>query len=293
MPKPAPLEASKDAIIRYFDARRPRAYKLADLRDAIHEQSEALQLPPGTRASEVMAMLEREGLLREAQLHSDEYRDITRYLWKDCTPIEIASTVRDAAYMSHGTAVFLHGLTQQLPRTFYVNYEQTPKPAPRGTLTQEAVDRAFRGKQRSSRYTWQFESNRFTVLSGKHTGHYGVEEMKGPSGEPLRVAGLERTLVDIAVRPTYAGGLYEVLEAYKSAREREVSVSRILATLKALDYRYPYHQSIGFLMERAGFEAKHLKRLRDLGFQCKFYLGYDMKKPDFDESWQLYIPQGF
>lgn len=293
MPKPAPLEASKDAITRYFEARRPRAYKLADLRDAIHEQKEALQLPPGTRTTEVMAMLEQEGLLREAQLHSDEYRDITRYLWKGCTPIEIASTVRDAAYMSHGTAVFLHGLTQQMPRTFYVNYEQTPKPSPTGSLTQEAVDRAFKGKQRSSRYTWQFESNRFTVLSGKHTGHYGVEETKGPSGEPLRVAGLERTLVDIAVRPTYAGGLYEVLEAYKSAREREVSVSRVLATLRALDYRYPYHQSIGFLMERAGFEAEHLKRLRDLGFHCKFYLGYDMKKPDFDESWQLYIPQGF
>jgi predicted transcriptional regulator of viral defense system len=237
-------------------------------------------------------MLEREELLREAQLHSDEYRPITRYLWRGCTPIEIASTVRDAAYMSHGTAVFLHGLTQQLPRTFYVNYEQTPKPSPTGPLTQEAVDRAFKGKQRTSRYTWQFEINRFTVLSGKHTGQYGVEEMKGPSGEPLRVAGLERTLVDIAVRPTYAGGLYEVLEAYKSARERELSVSRILATLKALDYRYPYHQSIGFLMERAGFEPKSLKRLRDLGFKCKFYLGYDMKKPDFDDSWQLYIPQG-
>lgn len=293
MSEPTTLEASRNAIVEYFDASRPRAYKLANLRDAIYKQGEALRLPPNTRASDVIAMLEREGLLREARLHSDEYRDLARYLWKDCTPIEIASTVRDAAYMSHGTAVFLHGLTQQLPRTFYVNYEQTPKPAPNGSLTQEAVDRAFKGKQRSSRYTWQFENNRFTVLSGKHTGHYGVEELKGPSGEPLRIAGLERTLVDIVVRPTYAGGLYEVLQAYKSARERQVSVSRLLATLKALDYRYPYHQSIGFLMERAGFESSQLKRLRDLGLKCKFYLGYDLKKPDFDESWQVYIPQGF
>lgn len=293
MSEPIPLETSKGTIARYFDGRRPRAYKLATLRDAIYAQREAWGLPGSTRASDVIGMLEREGLVRETQLHSDEYRGLTRYLWRDCTPLEIASTLRDAAYMSHGTAVFLHGLTEQLPRTFYINYEQTPKPSPTGVLTQEAIDRAFKGKQRSSRYSWQLEGNRYTILSGKHTGHYGVEEMKGPSGEPLRVAGLERTLVDIAVRPAYAGGLYEVLEAYKSARARQVSVSRILATLKTLDYRYPYHQSIGFLMERAGFDPKHLKRLRELGLKHKFYLGYDMKKPDFDESWQLLVPQGF
>ena len=194
--------------------------------------------------------------------------------------------------MTHGTAIFLHGLTEQVPRTLYVNYEQTPKPSPPGALSQDSIDRAFRGKQRSSRYTFQFEGYHYTLLSGKNTGRYGVEEMRGPSGEPLHVAGLERTLVDIAVRPTYAGGLYEVLEAYKSAREYNVSVTRIIDALRILDYRYPYHQSIGFLMERAGFDPKHLQRLRELGLEFNFYLGYDMKKPDFDDSWRIFVPKG-
>lgn len=292
MLKDPALDAARSVVVAFFEARRPRAYTHANLRAVISAQVPAWKLSVGTQASQVIALLEEEGL-REVELHSDEYRDFARYLWRDCTPLEIASTLRRTGYLSHGTAVFLLGLTEQLPRTFYINHEQSPKPSPSGPLSQDAINRAFRAKQRSSRYSFQLEGYRYTILSGKNTGRYGVEEMQGPSGELLRVAGIERTLVDIAVRPAYAGGLYEVLEAFKNARERGVSLSRIVATLQALDYRYPYHQSIGFLMERAGFEPKQLERLREFGIQYDFYLGYGIDKPDFDSSWRIFIPQGF
>jgi hypothetical protein len=66
-----------------------------------------------------------------------------------------------------------------------------------------------------------------------------------------------------------------------------------LATLRTLDYVYPYHQSIGFLMERAGFGATKLKRLRELGSEFDFYLGYGLKDPVLDSSWRVFHPDGF
>jgi predicted transcriptional regulator of viral defense system len=295
MPKKPSLENSKRTIVSSFDKLRPRAYRLADIRSLLDQQREAWKLPASTRAPQLISALEQEGGLRQVKLRPEvsEYREITRYIWGACTPLEIASTIRESGYLTHGTAVFLHGLTQQVPRTIYINCEQTPKPPQDGPLTQGGITRSFKGKQRASRYTFQLEGSRYTILSGKNTKGYGVEEMVGPSGETLRVTGLERTLVDIVVRPAYAGGLYQVLDAYKAARERNVSVSRVLAALRALDYKYPYHQSIGFLMERAGFSTKGLKRLRALGTDFDFYLDYGMEDPDFDESWRVFCPQGF
>ncbi len=289
------LRSSKGPIISFFNERYPRSYRLADLRLLLRDQRSAWDLPPGTADSVLIDFLEEEGLLRKVRLSAEEgqYRGFTRYLWRGCTPLEIAGTLRENGYLSHGTAVFLHGLTEQDPRTLYVNYEQTPKPPPSQTLTQASLDRAFKGKQRVSRYTFQLEGHRYIILSGKNTGRYGVEEVRGPSGEPLQVTNVERTLVDIVVRPAYAGGLFQILEAYRTARERDVSVSRVLATLQALDYAYPYHQSIGFFMERAGFEAQELKPLRDLGLNFNFYLGYGLRDAVLDESWRVFHPQGF
>jgi hypothetical protein len=118
-----------------------------------------------------------------------------------------------------------------------------------------------------------------------------VGEVAGPAGFPLAVTKLERTLIDIAVRPNYAGGVHEVLEAYRGAKAN-VSVNLLVATLRKMDYVYPYHQAIGFYMQRSGYEERRLARLRDLGMTFDFYLGNDIKEPDYDPEWRIFIPSG-
>ena len=97
------------------------------------------------------------------------------------------------------------------------------------------------------------------MISGKNTNRLGVEEIVGPNSERLQVTNLERTLIDIVVRPAYAAGIIEVIKAYRAAKDR-MSVNKLLEILKKLDYVYPYHQAIGFLMQQAGYPQEKLCR---------------------------------
>ena len=170
----------------------------------------------------------------------------------------------------------LHALTDLIPKTHYLNVEQSPKPAPAGALTQRGLDQAFSREQRSSNLTYEHDGCSVRIISGKNTKSLGVEEILGPSKEPLLATNLERTLIDIVVRPAYSGGIFQVLEAYRTARDR-VSTNRLIATLKKLEYVYPYHQAIGFLMELAGYGESRCAMVKNLGMNFDFYLAHGLK----------------
>ncbi len=100
-----------------------------------------------------------------------------RYSWGKFSLYELALSIRKDAYLSHGTATFLHGLTDREPDTIYVNKEQSFK-SPSGSLTQQALSTAFSRKQRRSRYVLRHGKARITLLSGKSTGRLGVQKMQ-------------------------------------------------------------------------------------------------------------------
>jgi predicted transcriptional regulator of viral defense system len=185
--------------------------------------------------------------------------------------------------------VFAHGLTEQIPQTIYLNDEQSAKPAPTSQLTQETLDRAFKARQRVSKFAFIYGRTRIVILSGKQTGSLGVEHAP-LSGHRVPVTDLERTLIDIAVRPVYGGGVHEVLAAYQAAASR-IEVSRIVEYLDSLAYIYPYHQAIGFYLNRAGVPAELISPLRDRGLNFDFHLVHGLKSSVLDRSWRVYVPK--
>ncbi len=252
-----------------------------------------LHVPDEVPTREFLAALLKETALRKVALKPvppSEYEAPVRYVWGEVSPLKLAISLRAGSYLSHASAVFLHGLSQQIPKTIYVNKEQSPKPVPSVLPTQETIDRAFRNQPRVSKYLFQLDGFTVTLLSGKNTGRLEVTRVT-EAGETLDVTKLERTLIDIAVRPVYAGGVFEVLRIYRATRDR-VAVNTLVSTLKRLQYVYPYHQAIGFYMERAGFPPKHLEKLRALGMKFRFYLTNRMQNPKFSDSWQLFFPEG-
>lgn len=296
MPLESRIQIARADIVRFFEAQPKRIFWPGEIAAILKEQRAGWRLAQSMGRADFVEFLVEKTSLREivlSPLNHPQLEPVTRYVWKEATPYELALSIKRNAYLCHATAVYLHGLTDLITKTIYVNYEQSPKPQS-GSLTQEAIHRAFASKQRQSTLLYRInEEYQAMLINGKNTKRLEVSDFSSPSlGQFLDATRLERTMIDITVRPTYGGGIAQALETYRAAKAR-LSVSTLVATLKKLDYVYPYHQAIGFYMQRAGYEPKQYERLKKLGLNHDFYLAHDIREKAFDPEWRLFYPKGF
>ena len=161
-----------------------------------------------------------------------------------------------------------------------------------GNLEQDRIDYAFARACRRSRNLARFKDIEVCLLSGKNTKNAGVTDMLIESGVTVRLTNIERTLIDITVRPIYAGGVFSVLDAYREAYQ-QVSINKLAAMLKSIGFIYPYHQSIGFYLERAGCYSKdQIKIIDRFEKNYDFYLTHQIKDKAYSDRWRLYYPKG-
>jgi hypothetical protein len=286
------LQIAKQDIVTVFDALPNRVFWPSDISSVLTQHRRFWRLAQNTTTAEFLRFLLDKTPMAKVDLvavHHTSASSAVRYVWKKASPYEIALSLKRHAYLCHATALFLHNLTDQIPSRMFVNAEQSPKLSS-GQLTQEGINRAFAGKQRESNFVFRFNDNEAVLIWGKNTARLEVTQLDH-SGAKLSVTSLERTLIDIVVRPSYSGGVFQVIEAYGRALGR-VSVGTLLATLKKLAYVYPYHQAIGFYMQRAGYPEKQYARLRAIGLPYDFYLTYDLRDKEYVSDWRLFVPKG-
>src|SRR6185295_11470601 len=91
----------------------------------------------------------------------------TRYVWGKPDALELALSLRPNTYLSHTTVMHIHGLTENTPDRIYVNAEQTEKPRWDTTLTQAAVDSAFKRPQRVTNQVARYRGMTIYVLKDR------------------------------------------------------------------------------------------------------------------------------
>lgn len=293
---PTRLEIARSDIHRYFDEQVKRVFLLSEIQQIMSRNHQDWRLAMSTSSEDFLKFLTGPKKLRKVELKFPSRKEV-RYIWRSAPLSEILLTLRPKCHFSHYTAMQMHDLTEQDARTVYINYEQTPKPSPQGGLSQEGIDKAFHRQQRMAKTIAILGDYRVCLLNGKRTEYLGVEtRMVQWGGEDeeseTRVTDIERTLIDITIRPFYAGGPDEILKAYQRAGKR-ASANRLAAYLQKMRYVYPYHHAIGFYMERSGgFRDTAVERFHDrFDYEYDFYLAYGIKNTRFDERWRLHVPE--
>lgn len=292
--KQSRLSIAQADIFKHFDQLQDRVMKLSDIASILVEQREFWRLAQRTTTGHFVEFLKTSGKLKQLDFPFP-YRAETRYVWGDVHLLETLLTLKKDAYYSHYTAMRMHGLTEQIPKTIYLNHEQRPQPQ-NPSLEQGRIDAAFSRKPRVSNNIIDRDDLRICLVNGMHTNQLGVisSKVSYDSNEKVKVrlTNIERTLIDITVRPVYSGGVFEVGKAFELAKD-QVSVNALSALFQKLKYVYPYHQAIGFYLERAGYKPSVLDMLRRFPIEYDFYLAQQMQKTRYVKEWRIFVPEGF
>jgi predicted transcriptional regulator of viral defense system len=271
-----------------------KAYTTFDLTKIFQNKREEWNIADYRNQYHFMKFLEDANILKNIKLKHQSTATIKQiYEEPNASLFNIALTIKKDGYLSNYTAMQIHQLTLQIPKSIYVSYNKGhsyPINPNDIELEQSSIDSAFSKAQRitSESYKSEIDNTRFYFIQkGYIENNVGITSENGYS-----YTDLERTLIDIAIRPAYSGGVFEVLEAYEIAREK-VDIFKINEYLLKLNYIYPYHQLIGFYMTKAGYDQKIIDDIFKKNITYNFYLTYNMSNKEFDSKWKIFYPKGF
>ena len=289
------IQIAKADIFSFFDQSSSHVFKPNELAAILAAQRGFWRLAQTTNTTEFVKFLTEYGKLRLLDFKFPA-RPEKCYVWGEQPLLQVLTHLKSGVHFSHYTAMRMHGLTEQVPSSIYLTSERVSAVQPAAPLDVAKMVVAFTQPPRVSSNWVDFAGHRIYLLNGAYTDHLGVVTQSVSDGHAGQIdaplTGLERTLIDIAVRPFYSGGVFEVAKAYEIAKEA-VSINKLVAILRKLHFAYPYHQAIGYYLERAGYPTSRLDLLQSLPIEYDFYLVHGMGKTSYNERWRLFIPEGF
>lgn len=298
-------------LIRHSDVIQELAIKKGNVLNRtsiisiLHNLKEHHNIPERTSIShflrytiEILNMFEEVKIL-------DERNDklITRYVanYIDVSPYEVALSLLSNSFLSHYSALYLHDLTLNIPKDIYINREQSIKPVNKenAQLTQGRVDYAFSKPMRSTNtvYSFKLRGQRYKVhvLNSKNTKNTGIIKKQAIGfSTKVKVTDINRTLIDVTVRPAYSGGASEVLNAYHRAKDT-LNTKVMYDYLLKFNYIYPYEKAILFYLKLNKANKMELEPFRkmlseDKNKKINFYLDYQIVGKKLDENIGIWYP---
>lgn len=288
------LQIAKADILAFFNENASPVLKEKEIAAHLSQQRHHWRLTQGTTVAHLVDFLQKSGNLQRIEIGFPQRPEVL-YVWNKVPLFEILLHIKPRCYLSHYTAMRFHGLTEQVPKVIYLTHERSSRQNNPG-LVQSAIDHAFHAPARLSNNEAKVGDRRIVLLNGAHTDNLGVvsQETRDASNESARVrtTNLERTLIDAVVRPAYCGGIFEVAKAFEAAKG-DLSVNALCAMLQKLAFTYPYHQAIGFYLQRAGYRESTLDLVRRFPMEFDFYLSHGMTETRYVSDWRIHVPKGF
>jgi len=285
------FELAKNKITSCLLKNKIGAYTSADIGKIFNKKRDEWEIASYRTLKHFMQFIENNKILELVKLkHLTKGNEKHVFIVPGTNKFNIAQTIKKSGYLSYFSALQIHQLTLQNPKSVYISFDQYGAYENADFLLQEAVDNAFSKPQRQTTeiYKSKIDDIRYTFIQKKTDSL-----LVGIAGnDSIYYTDLERTLIDIVIRPAYSGGVFEVLEAFIYAKEK-VDLNVLIQYLDQLNYVYPYYQVIGFYLDKAGYDLKETNLFLDRKTDLKFYLTYNISNKKFDEKWNLYYPNGF
>tara|TARA_R110001583_G_C5624215_1_gene406497 strand:- start:548 stop:1435 length:888 start_codon:yes stop_codon:yes gene_type:complete len=286
------FDRASSEITSFFNRSNSKAYTTNDIREIFNTNRDIWRIAGYRNYKNFITYLnDNKILILDVQNH--EYHTSKKQILRkqNCTPFDVGLTVKKEGYLSNYSAMQIHQLTLQIPKTIYISEDKTSSNDHVGNviLEQSSVDKAFSKPQRiaTESYKSEYDGFKYIYLQRKHKfTKIGVTRINN-----LAVTDLERTLIDIAVRPAYSGGAFQILDAYKNSRDK-ANPAKLSNYLDQLDYIYPYHQLVGFYLDLAGFDKKDLQIFLDKKSNINFYQTYNLSNKKLNTKWGIYYPTG-
>ena len=155
---------------------------------------------------DILDLLISIGLLRKEETTDNDGARHALYLLpnRKIDIFDIAATRSRSAFFSHYSALFINNLTLQIPKQIYLSSERL-SPSGRGSysLIQEDIDRILKNKPRITNNRRFYRDSAINFLQSQGYDHLGVKKYRSI----YQVTDIERTLIDVSVRPFYSGGV--------------------------------------------------------------------------------------
>ncbi len=208
----------------------------------------------------------------------------------------IANIIYVNSYFAHYTALSLNQLTVNKSNTIYLKKEtKKPSSSKKNKVNQKTIDIVFskpmRKSEKITEIYWNNNLYRIVFLEG-----YLLPETNNDlinKNNNLFYSGIERTLIDCVIRPSYSGGVTSVLNAFIAAKDT-LDIEKMATFMNYLNYFYPYERSIALYMKFANFPEEKLRHFLSLikkdEANYNFYLDYQMLKKGFDPDLKIYYP---
>src|SRR5579872_4446476 len=144
MARPNLLVAHLPEITTFFDGLDFKAFTYHRLSGVLDRERHRWELPITKANKDIIKFLLRQGLLQKTEF-GQEPGTVDVFSWKSNDIYTVVTGLRADSFFAYYTALSLHGLTQQLPKTYYLNTEHSSPQYgdTREDLTQEVVDKVF------------------------------------------------------------------------------------------------------------------------------------------------------